>query len=189
MHHTVAGDADAVAPLQAVAIGQEARMQLAVDYQHRPGLGGEIGFRIRRQIGCGFQHASLCTLQIKHAVRQKVKIAPAAPGAERRTLHPIFNVEADGRIVGMIHAAIHGEDAEHVLPPQGRRQVGETAVSLPGDMVAVINADGVPCRIETADGVAPARMVDGLAEIRLPTGLRGKWQQQRQQRLCQFLHR
>ena len=157
MNNALAVDADAVADVQAVAVGDETRMDLAVDHQHRPGLRRVPGFHAGREIGGRFHHAGLLAVGVKDAVRQQVKIPPAGLGADLLPLDAVFDIKADRRQVVVIHAGIHGK--MHRGPVDGNivQHCAKTAIR-PAGIIAVIEPDLAPGGIEAADRIGLAEM-------------------------------
>ena len=80
-----------------------------VDDEHRSRLGGEFGPRPLPEIAAGLGHADPARADPENPVRLHVEIAGAVRCARVLQLLPVLDVEADGRQVVMIHAAIHGE--------------------------------------------------------------------------------
>ena len=95
--------------MPAVGPVDEARMQLAVDEQHRPRLGRERRLAGRGEIGVGGQDRGAAILDEEHAIRLHRVIAAAGAAHQRADLDAVLHRKADRTAVLVIHAGIHDQ--------------------------------------------------------------------------------
>src|SRR4051812_14748561 len=116
-----------------------------------PGLSGDPDRLLYAWHFRGFQDACAGGCDEEDAVRFQEEIPRAGSGIERGELTPLGNEEADGSVVGVVHAGIHGED--ETMTPGGDEllDVGEGLQRLAGG-VAQKELEPLLADVHPADG-------------------------------------
>ena len=128
-------------------------MDVAVDHQHRTGLGGEArGGRVG-EIARGLLDAGDAVADPEHAIGQKMEIGRAGAGVGAHAPLAVLDIEADRRKIVAEHAGVHREAQRPPARRQRLRKRGEIAIGLALG-VGPIEADVVTAHVEAADRVA-----------------------------------
>ena len=134
-------------------------MELAIDDQHRAGLRRVEGLDAGRREGFALHDPGFARAKIEDAVRQQMEIAPSLVCVDSLHFATVFDEEADGRLIVEIHAAVHCKAHVDAILTQIVFQRPEGTVR-PTAAIVLKNLDIVAGRIEAADGIAIAEMLN-----------------------------
>ena len=163
---------NAVADLHRRAVWLNYWMDLAVDDQHRPGLGGVAGGRRRREIAARLHDPRGAVADPEHTVRLHMEIGYPGPGVGSVQLLAPFDVQPDGHwsssnIPAFIAKSSSKPFGAQVAGKRGERAIGAAVSPSPEQadifVVRIEGADGEFCAVEIFRGAGGGRRRDASA--------------------------
>jgi hypothetical protein len=123
-------------------------MNLAVDHQHRSGLGGDTNVRPRGGKRFRLEHADAAiAIDMEDTVGRHEEIALPLAAVEWRNLDVFLDMKADRRKVLVIHSGIHRECEGYVARESFQAPIGLSV------WVAQMEGDVVAADVDLADDV------------------------------------